>query len=62
MKHISEAAANILQDLASRVERNVPHHRDPEQFHIEKSEIASELRRLAQRDARRHPQPTATST
>lgn len=62
MKHISEAAANVLHDLASRVERNVPHHRDPEQFHIEKSEIASELRRLAKRDAPCHPKPTATST
>jgi len=36
-----------LRDLASRVDRNVPQHRDPEKFHIEKSEIASELRRLA---------------
>jgi hypothetical protein len=36
-----------LQELASRVERNIPNHRDPEAFHVEKSEIARELRRLA---------------
>ena len=36
-----------LRDLAARVERNVPQHRDPHAFHAEKSEIASELRRLA---------------
>lgn len=47
MRHISEIAADVLRDLARRVDRNIPHHRDPEQFHIEKSEIASELRRLA---------------
>jgi hypothetical protein len=50
---IAGALSIALRDLASRVDRNVPHHRDPEQFHIEKSEIASELRRLAARDARR---------
>lgn len=54
--------SELLRDLASRVERNVPHHRDPEQFHIEKSEIASELRRLAKRDAPCLSKPTATST
>jgi hypothetical protein len=42
-----------LRDLAARVERNVPHHRDPERFHAEKSEIASELRRLASSQPRR---------
>ena len=36
-----------LRDLATRVERNVPQHRDPHAFHVEKSEIACELRRLA---------------
>jgi len=33
--------------LASRVLRLVPDRRDPEAFHIEKSELASALRRLA---------------
>lgn len=42
-----------LRDLAARVERNVPHHRDPERFHAEKSEIATELRRLASSQPRR---------
>jgi hypothetical protein len=54
--------SELLRDLASRVERNVPRHRDPEQFHIEKSEIACELRRLAKRDTPRHLKPTTTST
>ena len=42
-----------LRDLAARVERNVPHHRDPERFHAEKSEIAAALRRLASSQPRR---------
>lgn len=42
-----------LRDLAARVERNVPHHREPERFHSEKSEIAAALRRLASRQPRR---------
>lgn len=54
--------SELLRDLASRVERNVPHHRDPEQFHIEKSEIAFELRRIAKRDTPRRPNTTATIT
>jgi hypothetical protein len=33
-------------DLADRIERLAPSHRDPERFHIEKSEIAFELRGL----------------
>ena len=37
----------ILTRLAERVERNVPQHRDPEAFHAEKSEIVTELKRLA---------------
>ena len=42
-----------LRDLAARVERNVPHHREPERFHAEKSEIAAALRRLASSQPRR---------
>ena len=41
-----------LRDLAARVERNVPHHRDPERFHAEKSEIAAALRQIAVRRCR----------
>lgn len=33
-----------LAALARRVERLAPSHRDPEAFHIEKSEIVAELR------------------
>jgi hypothetical protein len=49
----TETVDAALRDLAARVERNVPHHRDPERFHAEKSEIASELRRLASSQPRR---------
>ena len=42
-----------LRELAARVERNVPHHREPERFHTEKSEIAAALRRLASSQPRR---------
>ncbi len=45
--------SELLRDLAARVERNVPHHREPERFHAEKSEIAAALRRLASRQPRR---------
>jgi hypothetical protein len=36
-----------LFDLAARVARLVPCHRNPEQFHMAKSEIVATLRRLA---------------
>lgn len=36
-----------LGDLAGRVHRLRPSHRDPEAFHVEKSEIAFELHQLA---------------
>ena len=44
---MDSAVSELLRNLAARVERNVPHHRDPERFHAEKSEIATALRRLA---------------
>ena len=36
-----------LTRLAERVERNLPQHGNPEKFHEEKSEIVTELKRLA---------------
>lgn len=36
-----------LLELANRVRRLVPSHRDPEAFHEAKSEIEAELRRLS---------------
>ena len=36
-----------LSELAARVVRNVPDHRDPEAWHAEKSDIAHQLRRIA---------------
>ena len=41
-----------LTNLATQVARLCPDHRDPEAFHIQKSEIVATLRRLA-RDASR---------
>jgi len=37
----------VLTRLAERVDRNVPDHRLPDRFHEEKSEIVTELKRLA---------------
>ena len=36
-----------IGELADRLRRLCPNHRNPEYFHIEKSEIEHELRRLA---------------
>jgi hypothetical protein len=36
-----------IGELADRLRRLCPDHRDPERFHIEKSEIEHELRRIA---------------
>lgn len=36
-----------LEELARRVDRNVPRRSDPEEFHAEKSEIVQQLRRIA---------------
>lgn len=46
--------AEVLADLARRVARLRPSHRDPEWFHAEKDEIAAELRRLARAAERGH--------
>lgn len=37
----------VLAELADRVRRLMPSHRDPEAFHEAKSEIEAELRRLS---------------
>ena len=50
-----QRASQHLEDLARRVDRLVPSHRDPERFHLEKSEVAAELRRLAYAADRRSP-------
>lgn len=41
------SAPHTLMTLADKVRRLAPSHRDPERFHIDKSEIEAELRRLA---------------
>jgi len=41
------ALAAQLDALAERVRRLAPDHRDPERYHIERSEIEHRLRQLA---------------
>jgi hypothetical protein len=36
-----------LEAIARRLDRLMPDRRDPERFHVEKSELAGELRRMA---------------
>lgn len=43
------SAPDALAELADKVRRLSPSHRDPERFHEEKSEIERDLRRLARR-------------
>lgn len=43
----AQPPAGALLDLADRLRRLNPSARDPERFHVEKSEIEGELRRLA---------------
>jgi hypothetical protein len=44
---IDFSAPAEMMRLAERVRRLAPSHCDPERFHLDKSEIAAELRRLA---------------
>ncbi len=44
---VTPTPAGQLVELANRVRRLVPSHRDPEAFHEAKSEIEADLRRLA---------------
>lgn len=46
---MSEDLAATVQQLANRVARNEPQHRDPEKFHAEKSDIVHQLRVIASR-------------
>jgi hypothetical protein len=43
------AEVQQLRDLSSAVRRLRPDHRDPERWHIEKSEIAAALAAMARR-------------
>ena len=49
MSRDREDLGRRLDDLARRVAALRPSHRDPERFHVEKSEIAHALRRIADR-------------
>lgn len=39
--------ASLVADIAERVARLAPSHRDPEEFHVRKHTLAAELRQLA---------------
>lgn len=47
------SAAAELERLARAVGRLIPDRRDPEKFHVDRSEIVGELRRLARATERR---------
>jgi len=50
VRAVSDVSAPLrLIALADRLRRLGPSHRDPERFHIDKSEIEAELRLLARR-------------
>jgi hypothetical protein len=51
-QHPETILALQLAELAARVRRLLPSHRDPEAFHLEKDEIAHQLRRLADKASR----------
>lgn len=44
---MTKPIAERLEELARRVDRNVPDRRNPEAWHAEKSDIASQLRQAA---------------
>lgn len=54
VRQVRQCVSNpdALDDLARAVQRLIPDRRDPERFHIDKSEIVATLRRMA-RGARR---------
>lgn len=47
VRHTPVLVRSEIEDLAQRVRRLTVSHRDPERFHIDKSEIAHELHCLA---------------
>lgn len=49
VRHMPSVARTEIEALAWRVQRLMVSHRDPERFFIERSDIAGEMRRLAQR-------------
>lgn len=56
MRSIGEIVSGMgwsdrLRKLARQVERLEPDRRDPEKFHVDKSEIAGELKRIAKEAA-----------
>lgn len=48
MDRVKPPLAERLAELAARVVQNEPDRRDPERFHCEKSDIAHQLRKIAE--------------
>lgn len=48
-EHVNASARSEALDLAHRLRHLSPDHRDPERYHVEKSEIENGLRKLAKR-------------
>lgn len=40
---------HILKSLIRRIDRNLPQHKNPDAFHIEKSEIVEDMEKLVKR-------------
>lgn len=47
MTRAAVSIANALAGIADRLAVLAPSHRDPERFHVEKSELVHELHKLA---------------
>lgn len=59
LRHRLETLPDALARIARTVERLGPSRRDPERFHMDKAEVAQELRSLARRAS---PATKGTST
>ena len=49
---MTEAEKRELREIARAVAENVPSRHDPERFHVNKSDIAYRLRRLARQEGK----------
>lgn len=53
----ASTVACSLSAIADRLAKLAPSHRDPERYHIDKSELVHDLHQLAQRLEDKHPVP-----
>jgi hypothetical protein len=47
VRRVCEGGDSTLLSIASRLDRLAPSHRNPEEYHVRKSELVQELRELA---------------